>query len=158
MNIRKLDALDRDQVNAYVRYLWGGPMMVTRGQMFDTSELPGFVAESDGALLGAVLYRMEGDSCECAGLFALVSGHGVGTRLLNAVIEVAKASRMRRLWLVTTNDNTRAIRFYQKFGFSLKAVHIGAFEETCKLKSESPALGDDRIPIAHEFEFEMILS
>ena len=33
-----------------------------------------------------------------------------------------------RMWLVTTNDNTPAIRFYQRYGFTLKAVHINAVD------------------------------
>ena len=61
MNIHRLDEAHRDQVNAYVRYLWGGPMIVTRGVMYDSSNLPGFMAEGDGALLGAILYRMDED-------------------------------------------------------------------------------------------------
>lgn len=156
MNIQKLDATYRDNVNAYIRYLWGGPQIITRGNLYDTSDLPGFVAEGDRALLGAVLYRMEKDECEVSALFSLVQGIGVGTRLLDAVVEAAKAQHARRLWLITTNDDTQAIRFYQKYGFSLKAVHIGAFEVTRRLKKELPARGNDGIPIEHEFEFEIL--
>ena len=90
-------------------------------------------------------------------LLSLVQGIGVGTRLLDAAQEAARAGGARRFWLVTTNDNTQAIRFYQKRGFSLKAVRIGAFEETRRLKNESLALGNDGISIEHEFEFEMEL-
>lgn len=55
------------------------------------------------------------------------------------------------------NDNTHAIRFCQKYGFPLKAVHIGAIEEVRRLKSGVPKLGNDGIPIEHEFEFEILL-
>lgn len=156
MHIQKLDDTYRSSVNAYIRYLWGGPQIVTRGNLYDTSALPGFVAEGDGALLGAVLYRMEDGECEVSALFSLVQGIGAGTRLLDAVVEAAKAQHARRLWLVTTNDDTQAIRFYQKYGFSLKAVHIGALEVTRRLKKELPAHGNDGIPIQHEFEFELL--
>lgn len=156
MNIQKLDATYRDSVNAYIRYLWGGPHIVTLGNLYDTSNLPGFVAEGDGALLGAVLYRMANGECEVSALLSLVQGIGVGTKLLDAVVEAAKTHQVRRLWLITTNDDTHAIRFYQKYGFSLKAVHIGAFEVTRKLKNELPVQGNDGIPIEHEFEFEML--
>lgn len=157
MNIRKLASDYRDSVNAYVRYLWGGPLIVSLGHMYDSSRLPGFVAEAGGALLGAILYRMEEEECEVSALFSLVQGVGAGTKLLDAVVDAAKQKHARRVWLITTNDDTLAIRFYQKYGFSLKAVHIGAFEVTRKLKGELPDRGNDGIPIEHEFEFEIIL-
>ena len=132
-------------------------MVVTLGKLYDTSDLPGFVAQGDGALLGAILYRIHGDQCEIPALFSLVQGIGAGTKLLDAVICTAKEKGIRRVWLITTNDDTRAIRFYQKYGFELKAVHVDAFEKTRELKNELPSLGNDGIPIKHEFEFEMFL-
>lgn len=50
MNIMPLDSRFREQVNAYVRYLWGGPQIVSRGRMYDTRDLPGFVAEGTSPL------------------------------------------------------------------------------------------------------------
>lgn len=158
MDIRNIDTTNyRQSVDAYIRYLWGGPMIVTLGNLYDSGNLPGFIADGDGALLGAVLYRLDGNECEVSALFSLVQGIGVGTTLLDVVIDTAKRNGVRRVWLVTTNDDTQAIRFYQKYGFTLKAVHIGAFEATRKLKSELPSLGNDDIPIEHEFEFELLL-
>lgn len=79
---------------------------------------------------------------------------GLGTELVNRVIEKAKESNCRRVWLITTNDNTSAIRFYQKRGFEWVGFHKDAIEESRKLKPEIPELGDDGIPIKHELEFE----
>lgn len=158
MNIHSLETTDfRESVNSYIRYLWGGPMVVTLGNLYDTSNLPGFVADGDGALLGAILYRIENCDCEISALFSLVQRIGVGTKLLDTVIDTAKRNGVQRVWLVTTNDDTQAIRFYQKYGFRLKAVHIDTFEVTRKLKDGLPLLGNDHIPIEHEFEFEMLL-
>ena len=158
MNIERIENTNyRAAVNAYIRYLWGGPMIVTLGNLYNSSNLPGFVAEGDGALLGAILYRTENEECEISALFSLVQNIGVGTKLLDAVIDAAKNSGVRRVWLITTNDDTQAIRFYQKYGFSLKAVHIGALKAARELKNELPLLGNDDIPIEHEFEFEILL-
>lgn len=154
MQIQPLDATWRDAVNAYIRTLWGGPMIVALDELYDSSELPGFVAVDGGALLGMALYRISEQGCEVSALLTLVQGMGVGAALLDAVKRAA--SGKQRLWLVTTNDNTHAIRFYQKYGFSLKAVHIGGFETVRRLKGELPARGNDGIPIEHIFEFEMI--
>ena len=158
MKIQTLETTSyRESVDAYVRFFWGGPMIVSLGKLYDTGDLPGFAADDDGTLLGAVLYRRDKDECEISALFSLVQGIGVGTKLLDAVVTTAKKEGVCRLWLITTNDNTHAIRFYQKYGFKLKAVHIGAFDATRRLKNELPSLGNDGIPIEHEFELEMLL-
>ena len=158
MKIKSLETTEyRESVNSYICYLWGGPMVVTLGKLYDTSNLSGFVADGDGALLGAILYRIDKDECEISVLFSLVQNIGAGTKLLDAVIDTAKQSGVQRIWLITTNDDTQAIRFYQKYGFKLKTVHIGAIEVTRKLKNELPSLGNDNIPIEHEFEFEIFL-
>jgi hypothetical protein len=59
------------------------------------------------------------------------------------------------LWLVTTNDNTHALRFYHRLGFRLAALHPGAVEAARRLKPEIPLLGLDEIPIRDELELEI---
>lgn len=44
-------------------------------------------------------------------------GGGTGSRLLEAVIETAKASGCRRITLLTDNSNVAAQRFYARQGF-----------------------------------------
>jgi ribosomal protein S18 acetylase RimI-like enzyme len=69
------------------------------------------------------------------------SGLGIGTKLLTAVIRVASDQHCRRVYLITTNDNTPALRFYQRFGMTLSGLHINAIEVSRKvnLRSLSPA-------------------
>jgi len=45
------------------------------------------------------------------------------------------------------------MRFYQRYGFELAAVRLGAMAEARRLKPSIPLTGDDGIPIEHEFEF-----
>jgi uncharacterized protein len=148
---------NRDSVDQHIRDEWAGPAIVTLGHLYDSSKLPGFFAVRDSKVLGAVLYRLCGDECEVAVLYSLHEGQGIGTALMNRAVKEAKERGCRRVWLVTTNDNTRAIRFYQKYGFAIKAVHIGAFDITRTLKTGLPERGIDGIPIKHEFEFELLL-
>jgi len=58
---------------------------------------------------------------------------------------------------MTTNDNTAALRFYQKWGFLLVAVHRNAVEQARKLKPEIPLTGIDGIPLRDEIELEVLL-
>jgi RimJ/RimL family protein N-acetyltransferase len=73
------------------------------------------------------------------------------------VKEVAVASGCERLWLITTNDNTPALRFYQKRGFQLVAIHRNALEHSRRLKPQIPLLGLNGIPLRDEIELEMLL-
>ena len=59
--------------------------------------------------------------------------------------------------MITTNDNLNALRFYQKRGFELVAVHPHAVDEARRIKLEIPMLGEDEIPIRDEIELEMLL-
>jgi RimJ/RimL family protein N-acetyltransferase len=81
----------------------------------------------------------------------------VGGALLEAMAERARQEGARRLWLVTTNDNIRAIRFYQKRGWDICALHRDAVAQSRKLKPQIPLTGEDGIPIRHEIEFEKYL-
>jgi RimJ/RimL family protein N-acetyltransferase len=88
---------------------------------------------------------------------SLASGLGVGSLLIDAVKSAAISSRCRRLWLITTNDNTPALRFYQKRGFQLVALHRDAVTQSRNLKPEIPALGCDGIQVRDEIELEILL-
>lgn len=157
MNIICLNNKNRALVDRYIRDEWGGPMLVTLGNLYDSETLPGYAAVEEGHIVGAVLYRQEDRECEIAALYSLNENHGIGTALLKQMTAHAGRCGCERIRLVTTNDNTRAIRFYQRFGFSLKAVHINSFEFIRKLKPGLPERGIDGIPLAHEFEFEYLL-
>ena len=111
MNILALTGKNRGEVDRYIRDEWGGPIMVTLGNLFDTGTLPGLVALEEEQVVGAILYRIEGDDCEMTVLYALRSHCGIGTALVDALLAIARIQGCRRVWLVTTNDNTPAIRF-----------------------------------------------
>lgn len=157
MYIISLNETDRTEVNLYIKDAWDGPYIITLGNRYDSRILPGFAAYMDGRLAGAILYRMDNGKCEISVLFSHIQSQGIGTALIRKVIETAKVSGCRRVWLVTSNDNTRAIRFYQMAGFDLKKVHINSFDIIRKFKKELPENGVDGIPLKHEFEFEWLL-
>lgn len=147
----------RPEINRYIREEWAGPLVATRGVLHDTSRAEGFAAVDQGELLGYALYAVENAQCEILVLHSLRENQGVGRALIQAVVGVAEENRCRRVWLITTNDNIHAIRYYQRAGFALAAVHIGGIAESRKRKPSIPLLGNEGIPIQHEFEFETLL-
>jgi GNAT superfamily N-acetyltransferase len=120
----------------------------------DAREHPALLAEDDEQhLLGLLTYAIDGDRCEVLTLHAAEQWRGAGTALIEEVERVAVAAGCRELWLITTNDNVDALRFYQRKGFRLAALHPGAVDRSRgSLKPEIPEIGDYGIPLRDELE------
>jgi GNAT superfamily N-acetyltransferase len=136
---------------------WGSNRVVSRGVIHYPQNLPGFVALYKGEKVGLATYHIVDERCEIVTLNSIHPSSGVGTALIEAVRDIALKSGCKRLWLITTNDNMTALRFYQKRGFNLVAVHRNALELSRKMKPEIPFIGNDGIPLRDEIELEMIL-
>jgi ribosomal protein S18 acetylase RimI-like enzyme len=155
--IRALDQSDRPWVRKWMVEHWGAELMIVHGEQLYPSEHPGFVAESGESVVGLVTCVLRGNECEMLSLDSAAEGRGIGSALVEAVRNFAIGSGVRRLWLVTTNDNLNALRFYQKRGFELVKIHRRAVDESRKIKPSIPLLGDDGIPLRDEIELEMLL-
>lgn len=135
---------------------FGGALQARRRELLDVLALNGFVAEGDGRPIGLLTYRIENDECELAFIAALERHTGVGTALLEALLQAVAGCE--RIWLVTTNDNLEALRFYQRRGFVLAALRPGAVDEAREqLKPQISTVGDFGIPLRDELELELIL-
>jgi len=157
LEIRLLTPADRDWVRRKIIETWGAETVVVHQTVYHPAELPGFIAEAEGEIAGLLTYHLEGEACEIVTLDAWRTGLGVGTALIETVKQAAGREKCRRLWLVTTNDNLPALRFYQKRGFVIAAVHVNSIEKDRRLKPEIPLTGMDGIPIRDEIELEMML-
>jgi ribosomal protein S18 acetylase RimI-like enzyme len=124
--------------------------VVAHGVVYEPVTLPGLVAEEDGRVVGLLTYHLAGDACEIVTIDAFDEGRGVGTALVDAV----RALGFARVWLITTNDNVVARRFYEARGFRLVAVHEGAVDRSRELKPEIPEVSEDGTPIRDEVVYE----
>lgn len=152
--IREITANDREMIRQLIAESWGSPVIVSRGNAHDVSLLPGFIAESDGKIAGLITYNIDGNECEITSLNSYEENKGIGSSLIEKVVNIAKGNNCCRVWLITTNDNTKAIRFYQKRGFRIAAIRIDAIKEARQIKPQIPLFGFDNIPILDEIEFE----
>ena len=158
-NITIRAATDADQEkknNALVEH-WGSTRIVTRGRIHATDQLPCLIAEVDGEMVGFLTYEIYGQECELISINAFESGKGIGTALLKRLREIAEENNCRGIWLITTNDNVEAMRFYQIKGFYFVAVHRDAVMAARRLKPEIPVIGNHGIPIRDEIELVMPL-
>ena len=155
LDVRPLASGERAWARSILTQSWGRAV-VRRGEVLDPTTLPGFVAELDGQLAGLLMYDVRDDECEVVTINASVEGRGVGRALLDAVRDEALRRGCGRLWLVTTNDNLRALRIYQRFGLRLAALRPGAVDDSRRrLKPEIAEVGEEGIPIRDELELEM---
>ncbi len=155
--LRPIESSDQETIQNWMIQHWGAEIMVVHGTIYHLSTLPGFLAFADGHLQGIVTYHLSNNECEITSLDSLREGAGIGSALVQAVKEAALAANCHRLWLITTNDNLNALRFYQKRGFELVAVHRRAVEKARQIKPEIPLFGNHGIPIRDEIELEMVI-
>ncbi|MFC1899993.1 GNAT family N-acetyltransferase [Chloroflexota bacterium] len=155
--IRPVGTDDRPWVTSLLEENWGSAKIVTHGRIHKADELPGFIAVKDDKPVGLITHSIKNGECEITSMNSLVEGIGIGSALVESVRDAAIEAGCRRVWAITTNDNTAALRFWQKRGFSLVAVYPNAIEESRKLKPEIGRIGDNGIPIRDEIELELSL-
>jgi len=157
MDIKTISSENREQINNFIRSHWFSTVMVVRGELFDMTILDGFVVYEGEKIIGLVTYKISGTECEIMSLDSLMERQGIGTALINKVIETARENKCMKIKLITTNDNINALRFYQKLGFDMAKLYHNALDISRKLKPTIPLIGDFDIPVKHEIEFEMDL-
>lgn len=159
IEIRPADSVDPDVLLEHVVATWHDESVVGHGERLYPARLPGFVALSDGEIVGHVTYRGDADRCEITSIEATPKHEGIGSLLMDAVLEAARAAGYRTAWLTTTNDNLDAIRFYQRRGFRFCALRRGAVDEAREaLKPEIPRIGSYGIPMRDELDLELDLT
>ena len=159
--LRPIVADDRLEIGERLAESWGEPVLVSKGIMHQADQLPGFVAVAGRKLekiVGILTYHIEAGACEVVTIDSFLPKKGVGQALLAEVEQAAKVAGCHRLWLITTNDNVDALKFYQRAGFQIAAVYPNAIEASRKLKPTIPETGLYGIPIRDEIELEKAIS
>jgi GNAT superfamily N-acetyltransferase len=145
VTVRPATPADADFLADLHKTAWGGSVVVAHGVSYDLTALPTLIADG-----GALVYDLDGDALEVVSLVADPRGHGAGTQLLEAAKRLAPA----RLWLVTTNDNLDALRFYQRRGLRVVDVSRGAVDRARALKPSIPLTGEYGIELHDELVLE----
>jgi GNAT superfamily N-acetyltransferase len=136
---------------------WYSTRIISKGRIHNAHQLPGFIAQQSDARVGLVLYEISNHECEIVSLNRFIELSGAASLLVDSVKSAAIDANCRRIWIITTNDNTQALRFYQRQGFFLAALYPNAIQQSRKLKPEIPTTDHDGIPIRDELEREMPL-
>ena len=114
LEITQISDKDKSLIADFIRKHWGSSFSVSRGKIYHIVDLQGFICKQNNKIAGLITYHIVKKDCEIVTLNSEIENEGLGTRLINKVINVAKTNQCKRVWLITTNDNVNAIRFYQK--------------------------------------------
>ena len=160
LHVRPLRADERPWLEGELTRAWGSCTIVNRGRAHDAARLPALVCLARDTLdetLGFATFHVHHGQCELVTLNALHERRGAGTALLAAVVAEAKRRGCSRVWLIATNDNLDALRFYQRRDMRLVAVHHGGADRARTMKPRIPRIGHFGIPIHDELELELKL-
>ena len=155
MELYRIDQKNRKSVDDFIMKHWFTLDMVVHGEKINLGNADGFYATEDNEIVGLITYRVVQNEMEILSLDSLNEKKGIGTSLLDKVVQNARDVGCSRVMLITTNDNLSALQFYQKRGFDIIKLHHNAVEESRKIKPQIPLIGSNGIPIKHEIELEM---
>ncbi len=151
--VRDLDPADIAWAEAALDAALAGRWQARRGELVDVLDVPGLIAERDERREGLLCYRLGAGDCEIEALLATTPGTGIGTALVEELRQRVGGASIR---VVTTNDNLRALGFYQRRGFRLVALRSGAVDESRRtLKPGIGVVGEGGIPIRDELELAL---
>jgi ribosomal protein S18 acetylase RimI-like enzyme len=160
---------DQPSLDAMFAATWGEPRVAAGGRLYDLRALPALVAtreavggaapqgagtdealEPSEQIIGVLTYEIAGDAIEVVSIEADPPRLGTGTALLAAAINLGFAEGLARLWLVTTNDNVDALRFYQRRGLHILKVRPDGVARSRAVKPSIPLIGSYGIPMRDE--------
>jgi N-acetylglutamate synthase-like GNAT family acetyltransferase len=157
-NIREIRPEDNDWIKEIFNRYWSGGFILSRGKIIKIDEFTGgYIAEKLNEKVGLITYKLSDSELEITGLVSIDENKGIGTALVNSVLSLAKQQGIKRVSLVTTNDNLKALGFWQKRGFKLIRIYPNSIEATRRLKPSLPLVGENNISLRDELELEMTL-
>lgn len=154
MHIRDVLSQDRKWIVEVLVDAWSSTRVVSRGVIHQANDLPGIIATRNKENIGLLIYNIVDSDFEIVTLNSMRKREGIGTALIHRAEEIGRIKGCSRMWVVTTNDNSDALKFYQELGFQIRAIHKDAIVHSRLLKPEIPLVGKNDIPITDEIELE----
>jgi ribosomal protein S18 acetylase RimI-like enzyme len=148
---------DREELAVFVEERWGAPFVMSRGKAFYPHREEGFIERLDGCIAGLLTFHIDAEGMEVLTLDSTLEGEGIGSALMLSAIDEARSRGCHRVWLTTTNDNLKGLRFYQRLGFRIVQINLGAVDAARKIKPQIPTVGQDGIEIHDELVLELAI-
>lgn len=153
--IRPITPGDAEFVRGQLVRHFVSPEIWSRDVPFQADALPGFIGEVAGVPCGHLTMHPGEGETEVITLVSERENIGLGGALLARAIEASRTRGDRRLFLTTSNDNLRALGFYQRRGLRIVAVISGAIDRSRARETAIPIYAANGIPIRDELELEL---
>jgi ribosomal protein S18 acetylase RimI-like enzyme len=149
--------VDQTEMQALLSRRWGDTLMMF-GRAWKIGDYAALVArDRKGEALGLATYALQKATMLVLTVDNFSETRGLGKALLEAVEALARQQGARALRVLTTNDNTPAIRYFQKLGFKMVAFYPGAITIYRTVARDLPEIGVDGIPVRDAIELEIDL-
>lgn len=156
-DVKNIGLEERKKINNFILKRWFSLEMILRGKIVDLKNINGFYIEDKNNIIGLITYRIIDFSLEIISLDSVYENRGIGSLLINKVKDFAAECNLKNIIVMTTNDNLRALDFYQKRGFILNKVFFDSIQQARKLKPEIPIKNENGIFIRDEVELKFSL-
>lgn len=148
---------DRHALEEMLRLRWSDGTLFVRGRLLSPQDVEAFGAYLDDRLHGVVTWRVEDGTLYMLTLNNITDRRGVAVALLDTMVQMGRKKGFPFMRALLTNDNVAGLRFYQRRGFRIVAVHPGVIDMMRHLKPSIPAMGAHNIPLRDEIELEIVL-
>src|SRR4026207_1526546 len=96
--LRRLTQSDLPRLRQFWKENWGDEFVIAHGVIYYPDTLDGFVAFDAKEWIGEITFHLSGIDCEIVSLDSLRQGQGIGTRLIDKVIEEARTKGCQRIF------------------------------------------------------------
>jgi ribosomal protein S18 acetylase RimI-like enzyme len=146
---------DLPQITRLAAYCWNDVELERFAQRYRVDDLPAHVACDEDEVVGAASYARDEGTIRLVMLAVMPhwQGRGAAKALLDELIDEARAAGARRVVAATTNAGLPALQLYQRYGFAITGVLVGALVEPDG--EATPGFGG--IPVRDEIQLELRL-
>jgi GNAT superfamily N-acetyltransferase len=156
--INQISSEDAIWLKSLIECEWGGNPLVIRGKSYYPEKLPGLIALKENSRIGFLSYEIRENICEIIAFEVFEKFCGIGSKMLNTLISIIKENACNQIYVMTTNDNLDALRFYQRRGFNITGIHINSVKKSRAIKPSIPINGDLGIPLRDEIDLTLKLT
>ncbi len=157
IKIRKINSKEQTWLKETMTREWGGEPLLIRGVKFYPSSMESLIAVEGEKIMGFMTYEIRSPICEIIAFEVYEKFNGLGTLMLEEMKKFAQSQNCTKLYLMTTNDNLDALRFYQKRGFQISGIHLDSVKNSRKLKPTISEFGDYGIAVRDEIDLEQLI-
>jgi ribosomal protein S18 acetylase RimI-like enzyme len=129
LTVRPATAEDYRRIGELALHFWGETEVDCFDRKYDVLQCPAFLVCDGGEAVGLASYAIEGEwNAVVLVMLNILPDHqrrGGGWMLLDAVRGEAKQHGLKRLLVVTSNDDLPALALYQRYGFCITEILPG---------------------------------